>query len=794
MASSLERTSSSGSVPIQRNEENIQVLLPDATAPAWEEVLTGVKQGTIPTVLIELGLIFINGARVLPRDIPAWLGHEATDIPSEAENEDKTVEEAKSWTEIVLEDDATVAITVPFNTSVCCKEVFISHPALDKHMSVAHNDTFRRYKCALCTKTFARYKQAAVHHGFCKKKNSREKVVARAEDAQKGTIDNPIEILNPFEDLATEETEEADLVQGQTKVAKKTGLSQHERYRHPNLRNAKRVAGKQNDIERKRLAREKTREQAEETEGTLKPKRTRWSEAETKMLIQLEVELQGSKQINIAIAGILESKTAKQISYKRSMLSKAKQPKGQTPPLDAEPVPIPEPLSVPLVEMLKEAICVDGGENVDMSAELLTRAIEGESVDELQDKLLDIIKTACSKPTKKQNGPVDIPHNPRSDREKKREEYRRIQRLYYKKRKELATEILDCKPAAAKCDLDPKTVHATYQARFGGESQEVNLSRYPKAKPADNELLMKPITQDEIQKAYSRAKKDSAAGPDGIGLRKLKELDPKFAMTCNIYNVWLHTRKVPNQIKDNRSILLPKGTKDLEDVNNWRPLTISSVMLRLYTNILAKRVTKGVPLNPRQRGFIEAPGCSENGFLLQRIQKHAKRNRKRLSVVFLDLAKAFDTVSHKHISEGLKRFRVNSHFIDAVVDLYTDASTHFTLAKGETPKIPMTRGVKQGDPLSPLLFNVAMDPLLEAISAQNNGYKWDESGLQLEALCYADDNGLLTEDPKEMQSNLDVVNEFCEATGMRLNVKKSAGYDIQPSANRSYIINDFQPK
>ena len=100
---------------------------------------------------------------------------------------------------------------------------------------------------------------------------------------------------------------------------------------------------------------------------------------------------------------------------------------------------------------------------------------------------------------------------------------------------------------------------------------------------------------------------------------------------------------------------------------------------------------------------------------------------KRLCVVFLDLTKAFDMVSHKHISEGLKRFGVDSHFIDAVVDLYTDASTHFTLAKGETPQIPMTRGVKQGDPLSPLLFNVAMDPLLEAISAQNNGFKWDES-------------------------------------------------------------------
>jgi hypothetical protein len=195
-------------------------------------------------------------------------------------------------------------------------------------------------------------------------------------------------------------------------------------------------------------------------------------------------------------------------------------------------------------------------------------------------------------------------------------------------------------------------------------------------------MLIEPITQQEIQKAYSRAKKDSASGPDGIVLKKLKELDPQFAMTSNLYNVWLYTGKVPMEIKENRSILLPKGTTDLDNMDNWRPLTISSVMLRLYTNILAKRVIKGVPLNPRQRGFIEAPGCFENGFLLQRIQKHAKRNRKRLSVVFLDLAKAFDTVSHKHIQQGLKRFFVNDHFIETVVDLYTDASTHFTLAKG----------------------------------------------------------------------------------------------------------------
>ena len=54
---------------------------------------------------------------------------------------------------------------------------------------------------------------------------------------------------------------------------------------HRNIRNEKRIAEKENDIERKRLAREKIREKAEETEGTLQPKRAVWLEAETKLLI-----------------------------------------------------------------------------------------------------------------------------------------------------------------------------------------------------------------------------------------------------------------------------------------------------------------------------------------------------------------------------------------------------------------------------------------------------------------------------------------------------------------------------
>ncbi|NWV44543.1 POLR protein, partial [Grantiella picta] len=62
--------------------------------------------------------------------------------------------------------------------------------------------------------------------------------------------------------------------------------------------------------------------------------------------------------------------------------------------------------------------------------------------------------------------------------------------------------------------------------------------------------------------------------------------------------------------------------------------------------ILTARLTRACPINPRQRGFIRASGCSENLKLLQLVVKHAKAGHRNLGVVFVDIAKAFDTICH----------------------------------------------------------------------------------------------------------------------------------------------------
>ena len=174
-------------------------------------------------------------------------------------------------------------------------------------------------------------------------------------------------------------------------------------------------------------------------------------------------------------------------------------------------------------------------------------------------------------------------------------------------------------------------------------------------------------------------------------MKNLISSDPHGHFLANLFNCFLLRGSVPACIKSNRSILLPKGDTGLDDVNNWRPLTISSVVLRLYTSCLSKRVLETFVLNGRQRGFIDAPGCDENSFLILETLAHAKKNRNPLCVAFLDLAKAFDTVSHKHLVAGLERFETDPHFIRIVQDLYTGASTRLRPKRAPLPTYPSIR-------------------------------------------------------------------------------------------------------
>ncbi|NWW38324.1 POLR protein, partial [Panurus biarmicus] len=91
--------------------------------------------------------------------------------------------------------------------------------------------------------------------------------------------------------------------------------------------------------------------------------------------------------------------------------------------------------------------------------------------------------------------------------------------------------------------------------------------------------------------------------------------------------------------------------------------------------IVMAKLTRACPINPRQRGFIRALGCSENLKLLQLVVKHAKREHCELGVVSMDIAKAFDMICHQHIISGLVQRGVDPHVIHLVSDMYKNITT-----------------------------------------------------------------------------------------------------------------------
>ena len=100
------------------------------------------------------------------------------------------------------------------------------------------------------------------------------------------------------------------------------------------------------------------------------------------------------------------------------------------------------------------------------------------------------------------------------------------------------------------------------------------------------------------------------------------------------------------------------------------------------------------------------------------------------------------------------------------------ATTEFVTPHGHTPLIGIRRGTLQGDPLSPLLFDLVIEPLIRWLTASQKGYAITSCGLRLASKWYADDGTLVTNSIDDMITLLNIVEQFSNWFGIRLDVGK----------------------
>ena len=188
-----------------------------------------------------------------------------------------------------------------------------------------------------------------------------------------------------------------------------------------------------------------------------------------------------------------------------------------------------------------------------------------------------------------------------------------------------------------------------------------------------------------------------------------------------------------------------------------------------------------------QKGFIKGTnGCLQHSTTAQELINQAFRSKEDIFIASIDLTNAFGEIPHKLIFNNLKAVGFDEKLINIVKNCYKDSTNIIQTISFKSKRFVVRKGVKQGCPLSPLLFDLAIDPLLRVINAKHKdeGFK----GIAIQA--YADDLLLISKSENGLKNILETVDVFCNYAKLKINVKKCGIYSYMLNNNRRVSSNE----
>jgi hypothetical protein len=297
-----------------------------------------------------------------------------------------------------------------------------------------------------------------------------------------------------------------------------------------------------------------------------------------------------------------------------------------------------------------------------------------------------------------------------------------------------------------------------------------------KSTPA-TKSLDKPFTVSETKKSIDRLKTGKACGLDQI----LNEFlihgkDLLCAPITKLFNLVLNARKFPSAWSKGLITSLHKSG-DPTDPNNYRGLTLLSCLGKLFTNTMNKRLyshlTDNKLLNKWQAGFMPNYRTTDQTYILQSIvNKYIRCEKKKLYVCFVDFRKAFDLVWHEALFLKLLKLGVGGKFYHTVKNMYQESVVRIKTKLGLSTPVESHNGVRQGDGISPLLFNIFINDLPERLS-QAQGTPPKLLTEKIPALLYADDLIMFSETESGLQNYINILSSYCKEWQLQVNLSKT---------------------
>ena len=222
-------------------------------------------------------------------------------------------------------------------------------------------------------------------------------------------------------------------------------------------------------------------------------------------------------------------------------------------------------------------------------------------------------------------------------------------------------------------------------------------------------------------------------------------------------------------------ITLLDKDKDRLLLKNWRPISLLNTDYKIMTKAIANRIKKVLPeiIHHNQTGYVEGRYIGDSVRQVLDLFEYMDNENISGLLVCTDFEKAFDYLNWKFMLKTLENFNFGPSVNQWVNTFYSDISA-CTINNGYTSGyFKLERGVRQGDPLSPYLFILAMEVLAHVVREEKSirGIKLGETELKI--VLFADDNSGLFADKISAKTFLNLVNEFGKYSGLKLNIEKT---------------------
>ena len=288
------------------------------------------------------------------------------------------------------------------------------------------------------------------------------------------------------------------------------------------------------------------------------------------------------------------------------------------------------------------------------------------------------------------------------------------------------------------------------------------------------------ITKDEIKDALKNMAKKKAPDRNGIVVEMLQAgSDVLLEVVAKTFNDVLHNSVMtPESWKLSIiKVLYKKGDPKLSD--NYRPITLLPILYKVFSRMICARIRGKLEAaqQPDQAGFRAGYSCDDHLFTVMGLVEQLAEYQLPLWVCAVDFKKAFDTVEHCSLWQALEDQGVDAEYVSLFKRLYENQRGHVSV-QVESKCFDIGRGTKQGDPVSPILFNSVLEFAMKPVQERWRRRKWGiqvghGTGGRLCNLRFADDLLLMASSKKQLKSMLTDLIDAVAQVGLEIHDGKT---------------------